>query len=59
MKTIGMLGGLHSAKICLYSVYFDEIGRLQHEGKWNEIASLLSNAAKSVETAGADFFNDL
>jgi aspartate/glutamate racemase len=26
------LGGLHSAKICLYSVDFDEIEKLQHQG---------------------------
>ncbi|QMV16115.1 aspartate/glutamate racemase family protein [Vibrio spartinae] len=49
------LGGLHSAKICLYSVNFDEIEKLQHEGKWNETALILSNAAKSVEAGGADF----
>ena len=28
------LGGLHSAKIVLYSVDFAEIEKLQHEGKW-------------------------
>lgn len=49
------LGGLHSAKICLYSVNFDEIEKLQHEGKWDETALILSNAAKSVEAGGADF----
>lgn len=49
------LGGLHSAKICLYSVDFDEIEKLQHEGKWNETALILANAAKSVEAGGADF----
>jgi len=49
------LGGLHSAKICLYSVNFDEIEKLQHEGKWNETALILANAAKSVEAGGADF----
>lgn len=49
------LGGLHSAKICLYSVDFDEIEKLQHQGKWTETAVILSQAAKSVELAGADF----
>lgn len=49
------LGDLHSAKICLYSVNFGEIEKLQHEGKWNETALILSNAAKSVEAGGADF----
>ncbi len=49
------LGGLHSAKICLYSVDFDEIEKLQHKGRWGETAELLSKAAKSVEAGGAGF----
>ena len=49
------LGGLHSAKICLYSVDFDEIEKLQHQGKWSETAQILAEAAKSVERGGADF----
>lgn len=49
------LGGLHSAKICLYSVDFDEIEKLQHQGKWSETALILAQAAKSVERGGADF----
>lgn len=49
------LGGLHSAKICLYSVNFDEIEKLQHQGKWDETALILVEAAKSVEAGGADF----
>ena len=50
------LGGLHSAKLVLFSVDFDEIEKLQHQGKWQETADILSNAAKSIEKAGADFF---
>lgn len=49
------LGGLHSAKICLYSVDFDEIEKLQHQGNWCETAKILTKAAKSVEKGGADF----
>ncbi|WP_114767628.1 aspartate/glutamate racemase family protein [Vibrio rhodolitus] len=49
------LGGLHSAKICLYSVDFHEIEQLQHQGKWSETAEILTNAACSVEAGGADF----
>ena len=49
------LGGLHSAKICMYSVDFDEIEKLQHQGKWAETAEILSKAAKSIEAGGADF----
>lgn len=48
------LGGLHSAKICLYSVDFSEIEALQHQGKWDETAVILSQAAQSVEAGGAD-----
>lgn len=50
------LGGLHSAKICLYSVDFAEIENLQHQGKWQETAEILAHAAKAVEAGGADFF---
>lgn len=49
------LGGLHSAKICLYSVDFDEIEKLQHQGKWSETADVLTASAMSVEAGGADF----
>lgn len=49
------LGGLHSAKICLYSVDFEEIEKLQHQGKWDEMALILADAAKSVQAGGADF----
>lgn len=49
------LGGLHSAKICLYSVDFEPIEKLQHQGLWGETADILAKAAKSVELAGADF----
>ena len=49
------LGGLHSAKIALYSVDFAEIEKLQHKGEWQQTAAILSSAAKSVEATGADF----
>jgi aspartate racemase len=49
------LGGLHSARIVLYSVDFDEIERLQHAGDWAEAGRLLSRAAAVLEEAGADF----
>lgn len=50
-----VLGGLHSAKICLYSVDFAEIEKLQHEGRWDETAQILSQAAQSIESGGADY----
>jgi aspartate racemase len=49
------LGGLHSAKVALYSVDFDEIEHLQHAGKWEESGEILADAARAVRRAGADF----
>lgn len=49
------LGGLHSAKIALYSVDFEEIEKLQHAGDWEATAVILADAGKKVEQAGADF----
>ena len=49
------LGGLHSAKILLYSVDFSEIERCQAEGDWEEGGDILAGAAESLEKAGADF----
>ena len=49
------LGGLHSAKIVLYSVDFDPIEQLQHKGDWEGTANILSEAALRVQAAGADF----
>lgn len=47
-------GGLHSAKLVLYSVDFAEIEALQHQGDWQATADILVSAAQSVESAGAD-----
>ncbi len=49
------LGGLNSAKMILNSVNFAEIEKLQHQGLWHETAEILTDAAKSLELAGADF----
>ncbi len=49
------LGGLNSAKIVMFSVNFAQIERLQSQHKWKEAALLLSGAAKSLQSAGADF----
>ncbi|MCL1124829.1 aspartate/glutamate racemase family protein [Shewanella surugensis] len=50
-----VLGGLNCAKICLYSVNFDEIEKHQHLGQWDKAADILSQAAQYVEAGGADF----
>lgn len=49
------LGGLHSAKIAMYSVDFEPIERLQHAGDWEGTARILSDAAQNIQAAGADF----
>ena len=48
------LGGLHSAKIVLYSVDFDEIEQLQRTGDWDEAGAVLASAAVALEGAGAE-----
>ncbi|MBN2841259.1 MAG: aspartate/glutamate racemase family protein [Coriobacteriia bacterium] len=48
------LGGLHSARIILYSVDFDEVERLQYAGAWDAAGRLLASAAHSLEGAGAE-----
>jgi aspartate racemase len=50
------LGGLHSAKLVLYSVDFAEIERLQRTDRWDEAAELLGDAGRALAAAGADFF---
>ncbi len=49
------LGGLHSARLVLYSVDFQEIERLQHAGDWAAAGAALALAACALEAAGADF----
>jgi aspartate racemase len=48
------LGGLHSAKIILYSVDFAELEHLQASGQWAAAASMLADVARRLEAAGAD-----
>ena len=48
------LGGLHSAKSVMYSVDFAEIETLQHEGRWDEATQTMIEAARHVESGGAD-----
>ena len=48
------LGGLHSAKILLYSVDFHEVQSMQSEGRWEEAREILCNAATRVERGGGE-----
>jgi aspartate racemase len=49
------LGGLHSARIVLYSVDFHDVERMQSADDWTAAGALLADAARRVEAAGADF----
>ena len=48
------LGGLHSARVILYSVDFHDIEALQRDGRWDEAGALLANAARALQSAGAE-----
>lgn len=50
------LGGLHSARLLMYSVDFAPIEELQHVGDWDGAAAILADAARRLEAGGADFF---
>jgi aspartate racemase len=49
------LGGLHSAKLLLYSVDFQEIEELQRLNRWEEAGAIMADVARRLEGAGADF----
>ena len=47
-------GGLHSARLILYSVDFHDIERRQQAGAWDEAGRILTDAARALEAAGAE-----
>jgi aspartate racemase len=47
------VGGLHSAKILMYSVDFGELEPLMREGRWEEIGGHVAAIAKTLEKGGA------
>ena len=49
------LGGLHSAKINLVSVDFEEIEQCQKKNEWEKAGVILGREAKLLEASGADF----
>ncbi len=49
------LGGLHSARIVLYSVDFAPIEALLRAGDWDAVTAALSDGARRVAAGGADF----
>jgi aspartate racemase len=48
------LGGLHSAKLVLYSVDFHEIEACQASGDWDRAGQMLADAALALKKAGAE-----
>lgn len=48
------LGGVHSAKVVVWSVEFAEIKRLTEQQDWDGIAVVIGDVARSLEKAGAD-----
>lgn len=49
------LGGVHSARILMWSVDFGEIERLQHLDEWERLTDVMTDAARRLERGGADF----
>lgn len=48
------LGGLHSARVHLVSLDFQEIADLQKQGDWARMSAILQTAARQVESSGAE-----
>lgn len=48
------LKGLNAARIILYSVNYGDIKELTDQDRWDDIAEMISDAARKVEAAGAD-----
>ena len=48
------LGGVHSARVVLYSFDFAEIEELQHRGEWEKLTKIMIDAAKKLVNAGAE-----
>ncbi|MFP4975246.1 aspartate/glutamate racemase family protein [Paenibacillus sp. CN-4] len=47
-------GGHHSAKCLMYSVDFQEIKDLQHQGDWTAATEIMIEAAQKLEAGGAE-----
>ncbi len=48
------LGGLHSARLILYSVDFHDVERCMRNGDWQAVGAQLALAARALELAGAE-----
>ena len=54
-ETKKTLGASHSCQSLMYSVDFQEIATLQHNGEWDKLEHLMIDAAKRLENGGAQF----
>ena len=54
-ETKRRLGGHHNAPSLMVTVDFADVECLQHQREWKQLASLLVNAAQSLERGGVDF----
>ncbi|MBC2932753.1 aspartate/glutamate racemase family protein [Nocardioides sp. zg-1228] len=49
------VGGLSSPRLALTTVDFAEVTDLEDDERWDQVGTLLADAARGVERAGADF----
>lgn len=49
------LGGHHNARSLMFTLDFDELNMLAAQGDWPQVATLVSDAARRLEQAGAAF----
>jgi len=50
-----VLGGTHSCQCLMYSFDFDQVEKLQHDGRWDELTDRMVAEAENLKKAGADF----
>ncbi|MCF6173394.1 MAG: aspartate/glutamate racemase family protein [Campylobacteraceae bacterium] len=50
-----LLGSHNNAKSVMVTVNFEEVEKFRRADKWDEATKILTNACKSLESAGADF----
>jgi len=53
-ETEKRLGGSHSAKCLMYSMDFEDVANMSHEGEWEEISEFMINVSKNLEKGGAE-----
>ena len=48
------MGGLHSGRIIIYSLDFEEIEKMQSAGNWDDLTQKMIECAQTLENAGAE-----